>query len=127
MGSRRQRNRGSPVYSLSRPSQCSPSLFAGIESTVIQVDMVSIMDKHQDPVFEHSSAAKANMSYPKHYIHDFMEQRWNPQGDVGSLPMYEHDEGPVHLLKQRDVRVRVNVEGMIEGWDERWSYHRSYR
>lgn len=56
-----------------------------------------------------------------------MEQRWNPQGDVRSLPMYEHDEGPVNLLKQRDVRVRVNVEGVIEGWDERWSYHRSYR
>jgi len=124
MGNRRQRRNDSPVYSLSRPSQCSPSLFAGIESTVIQLDMVSIMDQHPDSVFENGLATTANMSYPKNYVRDAIEQRWDPQGDVASLPMYEHDEGPVNLLKQQDVR---HVEGVMAGWDERWSYHRSFR
>ncbi len=99
----------SPVYALSRPSQCSPTFFAGVESTVLQIDMVSIMDNHVDPLF------KYRMTRPgeKHHI----KRRWDPQGNVLCLPMYEHDTGPVKLLKQRKVEY---IEGSIEGWDERW-------
>ena len=124
MGSKLQRNRDSPTYSLSRPSQVSPSLYAGIESMIIQIDMVSIMDRHCDPIFDMSSSVKAKTSNAQHRYGDDVQRRWDPQGDAASLPMYEHDDGPVNLLKQRRVGC---VEGVVEGWDERWSYHRSYR
>lgn len=99
----------SPVYALSRPSQCSPTFFAGVESTVLQFDMVSIMDGHGDPLFKYGMAKTGD----KHQV----ERKWDPQGDVLCLPMYEHDTGPVKLIKQRKVEY---TEGSIEGWDERW-------
>lgn len=106
----------SPVYALSRPSQCSPTFFAGLESTVLQFDMVSIMDRYADPLYKYGIAKTAD----KHEI----ERRWDPHGDVLCLPMYEHDTGPVKLIKQRKVEY---AEGSIEGWDERWQHeeHRS--
>lgn len=123
-GNKSKRNQTSPVYSLSRPSQCSPSFFAGIESTVLQLDMVSIMDQHPDPVFSNRPAAIRDMPSTNGVMQDAIERRWNSQGDAASLPMYEHDDGPVNLLMQQDVG---HVKGAIEGWDERWSCHRSYR
>lgn len=100
----------SPVYALSRPSQCSPTFFAGVESTVLQFDMVSIMDKHPDPLFQYGQAKTVD----KHDV----KRKWDPQGDVLSLPMYEHDSGPVNLIKQRKVGY---IQGSsIHGWDERW-------
>lgn len=101
----------SPVYALSRPSQCSPTFFAGVESTVLQFDMVSVMDKFCDPLFNHG--------LPKTGV----EQKWDPQGNVLCLPMYEHDTGPVKLIKQQKVG---HIDGSIEeGWDERWRHEES--
>lgn len=99
----------SPVYTLSRPSQCSPTFFAGVESTVLQIDMVSIMDEHPDPLFKHGQAKTGD----KHDV----ERKWDPRGNALCLPMYEHDTGPVNLIKQRKVEY---TQGSIEGWDERW-------
>lgn len=99
----------SPVYTLSRPSQCSPTFFAGVTSTVLQFDMVSIMDKYPDPLFQYGQAKTMD----KHDV----KRKWDPHGDVLSLPMYEHDTGPVSLIKQRKVEY---IQGAIEGWDERW-------
>ena len=116
MGAKRYGSHESPVYTLSRPSQCSPSLFAGIESTIVQIDMVSIMDPHPDSVFKDGPAMTGDWKD--------VHRKWDPQGDVACLPMYEHDTGPVNLLRQRPVEY---AEGIIEGWDERWDYNRSYR
>ena len=99
----------SPVYALSRPSQCSPTFFAGVESTVLQFDMVSIMDTYVDPLFKFGTAKTGNK--------DQVERKWDPYGEALCLPMYEHDTGPVKLIKQRKVEY---TEGSIEGWDERW-------
>lgn len=99
----------SPVYALSRPSQCSPTFFAGVESTVLQFDMVSIMDEYPDPLFKHGHAKTGD----KHDV----KRKWDPHGNVLCLPMYEHDTGPVTLIKQRQVEY---TQGSIEGWDERW-------
>ena len=104
-----RRVKESPVYALSRPSQCSPTFFAGVESTVLQFDMVSIMDKHVDPVFKSGIPQTGNKQH--------IRRKWDPQGEVLSLPMYEHDTGPVKLLKQRKVEY---IEGSVEGLDERW-------
>ena len=67
------------------------------------------MDGHADPLFKYGMAKKGD----KHQV----ERKWDPQGDVLCLPMYEHDTGPVKLIKQRKVEY---TEGSIEGWDERW-------
>ena len=99
----------SPVYALSRPSQCSPTFFAGVESTVLQFDMVSIMDKYPDPLFKYGPAKTGG----KHEV----KRKWDPQDNVLCLPLYEHDAGPVNLIKQRKVGY---IQGSIEGWDERW-------
>lgn len=99
----------SPVYTLSRPSQCSPTFFAGVESTVVQFDMVSIMDEYPDPLFKYRQAKTGDKRD--------VERRWDPQGNILCLPMYEHDTGPVNLIKQRKVEY---TQGSIEGWDERW-------
>ena len=99
----------SPVYALSRPSHYSPTLFAGVESAVLQLDMVSIMDKHMDPLFKYGMAETGGERR--------VERKWDPQGNVLCLPMYEHDTGPVKLIKQRKVGY---IEGSLDGWDERW-------
>lgn len=69
--------------------------------------MVSIMDKNPDPLFQYGQAKTVD----KHDV----KRKWDPHGDVLSLPMYEHDT--VSLIKQRKVEY---IQGAIEGWDERW-------
>ena len=117
-------NRESPVYCLSRPSQCSPSLFAGIESTIAQIDMVSIMDSHPDPIYGDVQNTRPSGSSRLDRSQDYVKRKWNPSGDIASLPMYEHDEGPVNLLQQQEVG---RLRGNIAGFDERWTFHQSLR
>ena len=102
----------SPVYSLSRPSQSSPTFFAGIESTVLQFDMVSVMNRHPDPIFNNGPAQDE---------HD-VERKWDPQGNILCLPLYEHSNGAVKLRKQQSVReTKINATSSPKpGWDERW-------
>ena len=101
----------SPVYALSKPSHCSPTFFAGVESAILQLDMVSIMDKHVDPLFNYGMANTGDERQVK--------RKWDPQGNVLCLPMYEHDTGPVKLIKQRKVGC---IESSLDGWDERWQH-----
>ncbi|KAL9635421.1 MAG: hypothetical protein Q9164_003466 [Protoblastenia rupestris] len=100
----------SPVYSLSRPSQCSPTFFAGVENRVVQMDLVSIMDKHPDPVY----GGMPNTGYRAKDI----GRKWKPHSRISCLPMYEHDDGIVRLKMQRDVGL---YNGIFQGWDERWT------
>ena len=115
-GSRRSSE--SPVYSLSSPSACSPSVFAGIENNIVQFDIVSMMDKHPDPVFRHGCAAEEMASSG-----NGVRGRWDPDRDVLRLAMYE--QVPMGSMR---LRVQVGVDpvalgqgyGVIPGWDERW-------
>ncbi|KAL9124647.1 MAG: hypothetical protein Q9217_006043 [Psora testacea] len=107
---RSSRNIESPVYSLSKPSECSPTFFAGIEGRVLKVDLVSIMDKHPDPVY----GGMPSTGYRANDIH----RKWNPLDRILSLPMYEHNDGPVKLRVQREVGL---YKGTFHGWDERWT------
>ena len=112
-------HRDSPVYSLSRPSQCSPSFFAGVENNVIQLDMISIIDQHPDPLFQNGPA--------KRYDQRDVRRKWDLNESSIALPMYEHDDGPVELLKQRED-VRFPNSPARPGLDERWvstAMHRS--
>ena len=103
--------RESPVYALSRPSPCSSSLFAGVENHIVQLDMVSIMDRHPDPVFRNRPATQRDRGD--------VRRQWDPNSDVMPLPMYEHDTGSVNLWKQRS-KVEYSEKCVREGWDERW-------
>lgn len=103
--------RDSPIYSLSRPSEASPSLFAGLESHIIQLDMVSIMDKHPDPLYANGPTKQGNRGD--------VRRKWDPHGEVVSMPMYEHTTEAVNLLKQR-AEVEYCEQSIGPGWDERW-------
>ena len=109
--------RDSPVYSLSRPSQCSTSFFAGIENHVAQIDMVSIMDRNPDPIYQNQSDRREQR--------DANRMRWDPCYQAIRMSMYEHHTGPVKLFKQRNV-WSGHVPSM-SGWDERWHLGRMTR
>ncbi|KAL6717608.1 hypothetical protein ACLMJK_005523 [Lecanora helva] len=106
-----QRRRESPVYTLSRPSQHSPSFFAGIEGRILRLDLMSIMDKHSDPWLENQPS---DITGPDDVYH-----REKTAGEAVRLSMYVHTTGPVNLLKQRSW---VSGSGLPArpGLDERW-------
>lgn len=105
-----RRDRMSPVYSLSSPSPCSPTFFAGIEGKVLELDVVSVMDQHPDPIFR---------SGPKNTGDRTLDPRrkWDPQSEVLNLPLYEQLEGNINLRTQRGVG---DIGPSTKGWDERW-------
>ena len=103
--------RDSPVYAVSRPSQCSPSFFAGVENGVVQLDIVSIMDKHPDPIFQKGPVPKGDRGD--------IRRRWDPNREAVAMPMYEHNNGPVNLLKQH-AEVEFMEGSLRPGLDERW-------
>ena len=108
---RRRTNAEMPVYSLSKPSEYSPTFFAGMEDRVLQFDLVSIMDKYPDPVY----GDVLRSSQPTRDV----QRKWNPHRRVFSLPMYEHPDAnaSVDVKSQRDVGF---YEGSCSHWDERW-------
>ena len=100
----------SSVYALSKPSQCSPTLYAGLQSTIVQVDIVSIMDGNPDPIYNDKSTKTGSRLDVK--------ARWDPEGKVSCLPVYEHSAGAVTIMKQKPVNYYPHSR--VEGWDERW-------
>jgi len=100
----------SPIYSLSSPSSFSPSWYAGVEGKVMQVDMVSMMDRHHDPVFRYGPNKTADRDAD-------VVSKWNPENDALRLPAYEQKAGNLRLIKQQRVG---NVRGFKDDWDERW-------
>ena len=100
----------SSVYALSRPSQFSPTLYAGLQSTIVQIDIASIMDQHPDPIFNYEPTKTGNSLDVK--------AKWDPEGMVSCLPMYEHTDGAITLMRQK--HVDYYAQSNIEGWDERW-------
>ena len=100
----------SSVYALSRPSQCSPTLYAGLQNTIVQIDIVSIMDQYPDTIFNYEPTKTGNRFDIK--------AKWDPEGKVSCLPMYEHTDGAITLMRQKPVADYA--QSKIEGWDERW-------
>lgn len=126
-GSRRSRRSvESPVYSISSPSSTSPSLFAGVEGSVVQLDLTSVLDEHPDPVFQGESVRAAREAHGAGMGRSRavdVRQRWDPKGDVLNLAMFNQTDGQMKLRVQKSVgetsRTREAAEGM-EGLDERW-------
>lgn len=121
--------RDSPVYALSRPSQGSPSFFAGIENHVIQMDMVAMLDQQPDPVYANGPAGQGNKGEPDLVYTNIparkgsklgARRRWDPNREVIPMSMYEHDEGAVNLKTQRVELDDPDRYAYQPGWDERW-------
>ena len=106
----------SSVYALSRPSLCSPTLYAGLQSTVVQIDMVSIMDRHPDKIFKHGGIGVGSE-------HDTIKANWDPEGKAACLTMYEQSDRSINLLKQKPVDYYP--QETIKGLDERWQRQQS--
>ena len=48
-----RRSQESSVYSLASSSPCSPHIYAGVESAVVDLAFTSVLDHHPDPVYFH--------------------------------------------------------------------------
>ncbi|KAF2423719.1 hypothetical protein EJ08DRAFT_652601 [Tothia fuscella] len=108
---RRDRATESPVYSLSTPSSTSPTLFAGVENNVVELDFVSMLDKHPDPIFKNGITRdqRGNIN---------VNRSWNPKGDVLNFAMYEQAKsGDLRLKTQAGVGL---YQSTLKGYDERW-------
>ena len=100
----------SSVYALSKPSQCSPTLYAGLQNTIVQIDIVSIMDRKPDSIFHYEPTMTGNSLD--------VRAKWDQEGKVSCLPMYEHNDGAITLMRQKPVDYYA--QSNIKGWDERW-------
>ncbi|KAI9717182.1 MAG: hypothetical protein M1812_004930 [Candelaria pacifica] len=109
MGTRR--NSESPVYSLSAPSAASTALYAGIENDVVQLDIVSMMDKHPDPVFKFGPQKTGNVDFD-------IKKKWDPRGDLMRLAMYE--QVPMGAMRLRVQSQVGDFDAGVPGWDDRW-------
>lgn len=105
-----RRSTESPIYSLSSPSPASPSLFAGVENNIVEFNIVSMLDRHPDPVFEPGVKRKGR--------HIDVKGTWNPHGDVLNLAMYE--QSATAALRLRVQTGAGILPGTIPGYDERW-------
>lgn len=105
-----RRRTASPVYSLSSPSPCSPTFFAGIEGKVLEIDVVSVMDRHPDTIFGKGSERVGGS------ILD-VRRKWDPLSNVLCLPMFEEVGSNICIRTQRPVGVMGTSP---RGRDERW-------
>jgi WD40 repeat protein len=96
----------SPVYALSSPSPFSPTLYAGLEDHVAQIDIVDVYEKHLDSVF----------GRPRGGVGTDVRCFWDQQGRSRIQSYYEHrspnklrmqDQWPdPRLVKDRGYDIR---------------------
>ena len=90
----------SSVYSLAMASPFSSTLYAGLEASVMQIDLFSSTDKHPDPIYLPSPDSRVRNQRERHYA---------------SLAMMDYS-GSNKLLIQRYFGKR-QIGGI---WDDRW-------
>lgn len=101
----------SPVYSLSSPSSHSPTVFAGVENHMVELNFTSMLDKHPDPVFSRGIVRD------QRGIVNIIKS-WNPKHDVLNFAMYEHAASAgMRLRTQAGIGL---YNGQLPGYDERW-------
>jgi WD40 repeat protein len=103
------RSSSSPVYSLSSPSAYSPSIFAGVEGSCVQLDVVGVYDSIPDTIFGDPPGSPA-----------LNAQFWDSQEDQSwTLSLYEHAV-PNKLRKQSKLGSPEDLKASAEGFDGRW-------
>lgn len=120
-GRRPTRYKDSPVYSLSAPSPYSPSIYAGVENAVIQLDVVSALDRHPDPVFGKGLRNDGGLFTSV--------EKFDPNRDAICLRMYERTGGNLDLKAQVPLGSARSVlqppthreeDDDVRYLDERW-------
>lgn len=102
-----------PVYSLSAPSPFSPTFYAGIEGSVVQFDVVSVLDRQPDPLFTTKKSKKMGTE-PRDVV-----RKWDPHKSVMNLRVYEQVMGKAKMKTQGELHLPFARNGE-KGWDERW-------
>ena len=102
----------SPVYALASGAACSPRIYAGLEGKVMQIDIVSMMDRFPDQAF---GGSKWVGSWPRAIR---LMERYDPDRKALRLAALEQ-------TATGDMKIRNQVEvgkkgGCLAGWDERW-------
>lgn len=108
----------SPVYSLSSPSACSPTIFAGIEGQVIQLDITSVYDRFPDPIYNLGPMPARQNNTPRNFL-KAVASKWDPHAEVLCLAMYDQVVGQP-ILKHQAAIGKPGDE--IPGLDERWKH-----
>lgn len=115
-----RRGQTSPIYSLSSPSPCSPTVFAGLEGHVIELNFTSVYDRFPDPIFKFGSK-RIRWRYKGAVQQQDVIPKWDPYQEVMCLAMYEQVSGPPTLKQQAPIGEPGHD---IPGWDERWKHIR---
>lgn len=111
-----RRREGGPVYSLSRPSSTSTSLYVGVEASVLQFNMTSMLDRHPDPRFSSSAVRRPHGDID-------VQRTWDSdmQNKALNLSMYEQTKsGNMRLKVQGPVKFYKPSRSGTTDYDERW-------
>lgn len=100
------RSKFSPVYSLSSPSTYSPTIYAGLEGRLVEIDVVDVYDRFPDPVFN----IPANV--------EDVKALWDPNGKALELAGY--DQTSNKLMKQMVGLKKAANSPAGTGLDGRW-------
>jgi WD40 repeat protein len=97
----------SAVYSVSIPSPYSPTIYAGLEGRVVQVDVADYFDRRPDPI------------YGTPPVNGYSQEKvWNLDDTVLELAHYDH-ESPNSLRKQGRIGT-ITPSGEDTGLDSHW-------
>lgn len=116
-----QTHRPSPVYSLSRPSPSSPSLYVGLENEVIHLNFTSLLDGHPDSLFRMKPGRRGSKL-------DTIGTWSDAKGNSLDLVIWEHCgllNGGFKMLKQKSPHqlrgrdAQFSAPGSLPGYDER--------
>lgn len=110
----------SPVYDLSSPSSVSPTIYAGIQNSIIRLDIVSVLDRYPDPIYSANppSAELVQLGSRRHgrsLVHmthqsetNVAAKKWDPDQKVMNLPMYEQaDQVSKFRLQNPSLRCLI--------------------
>lgn len=119
---RSQRYRGS-VYSLSAPSPSSPTIYAGIENHVLQLDFVSTDDYRNGLLGPADSILASDHKSTQNHVLNFSCYERPREGKESTDPVLLRKQAK--LTDGRDDPDRQNGQGDCgtqskDGWDERW-------
>ena len=105
----------SPIYSLAASSAYSPCIYAGVEDNVIQIDIMSMMEKYPDPIYKYGAQCRAGNRSDR-------MAKYDPRGLVLNLALIEQTNGAGMMLRSQAPIGARNTQ-TIPGWDERWFMH----
>ena len=114
---RRYASSTSPVYALAAPHSFSPVFYAGLENSIVEVDLVSSMDQYPDSMFTPAKPIQNPLDGRK-------VQEWlDPEKKDTRPALVEQDDRNFQLRFQGEMSTLTQAQGSVHGssrWDYRW-------